>query len=129
MLKRLFSKKPKVIPLRIRQQAEFENLVLKAPLPTVVDIWSPSCAPCRKLESVLIEVATKYAGRLQVAEIGMDAAPQLLAQLGVMATPTLIVFNKGNELGRSTGFRPVAWFDGLVETEFPQSPQQPPDEA
>lgn len=48
-----------------------------------------------------------------------DADPKLLARLDVRSTPTLIVFDRGEELGRTVGFRPAAWFDHMIETEFP----------
>ena len=45
----------------------------------------------------------------------------LLGELGVRATPTRIVVEGGEELGRKTGFRPKSWFKGLIDTEFPEA--------
>ena len=109
----------KVLPERVRDLDAFRRLVLKSDIPVIVDVWSPSCGPCKKLEPVLIDVATRYEGRVRLVEIGSaDAEPKLLARLGVRATPTLIVFDRGEELGRSTGFRPASWFDQMIETEL-----------
>lgn len=121
VLRRLFQPKPKVMPTAIRSEADFQAQVLEAPLPVILDVWSATCAPCRQLEPLLVKVATKYAGRIRVAELAVAAAPQVVARLGVQATPMLIVFDAGKELGRSAGFRPLEWFDGLIETEFPVS--------
>ena len=121
LLKRILGGRPKVMPTTVKTEAEFEQHVLRADLPTIVDVWSPTCAPCNKLAHVLIAVATKYQERIQVVEISTAATNTLLARLDVMATPTLIIYQRGKELGRSTGFRPEGWFDDVIANEFPES--------
>lgn len=117
----LFGGKPKVQPEHVHDVASYRALVLESALPVVVDVWSETCPPCKALEPVILEVATRYAGRIRVAEINSSAAhPELLAKLGVRATPTILVFDKGEELGRETGFRPRSWFDEMIAVEFPQ---------
>lgn len=117
LLDAIFGKK-KVLPVSVRDVKTFEAQVLKSDVPVIVDVWSDTCAPCKKLEPVLIEVATDYEGRVRVAEIHTSADPRLLARLGVRATPTLLVFEGGEEVGRQTGFRPKEWFDQMIATEF-----------
>lgn len=117
----LFGSRPKVLPTHLQSLADFKQRVLGSDLPVIVDVWSPTCAPCRQLEPVLIKVATKYQGRVRVAELSTAAEPTLLAYLGVQATPTILVFNRGKELGRTAGFRPLDWFDQMITTEFPEA--------
>jgi thioredoxin 1 len=119
LLGRLFGAQPDVIPTHIETHADFTLHVLESDVPVIVDVWSATCAPCRKLEPVLVKVATKYAGKVRVAELSTQAEPQLLARLDVRATPTILVFEGGVELGRMAGFRPVSWFDEMISTEFP----------
>ena len=110
----------KVVPERVRDVASYERLVLGSDRPVIVDVWSPSCAPCKKLEPVLIDVATRFADRVRVVEIGIaDAEPRLVARLGVQSTPTLIIVHRGRELGRQSGWRPASWFEQMIEAEFP----------
>ena len=78
---------------------------------------------------VLIRVATKYDGRIRVAELSTDAEPRLLQKLGVRATPTILVFEHGHEVGRMAGFRPEGWFDDMIATEFPEGDQPASDDA
>lgn len=121
-LSSLFAGKEKVLPERVVDLATYRQHVLESPLPVLVDVWSETCAPCRALEPVLIDVATRYAGRIRVAEINSNAAePELLAQLRVQATPTILIYERGVELGRSTGFRPRGWFDEMIAVEFPEN--------
>lgn len=119
LLAKLFGGGPKVTPMHLRTWDEFEREVLRSDQPVIVDVWSPTCAPCNKLVPVLIDVATRYQGRVRVTELSTDAEPRLLAKLRVQATPTLIIYAGGKELGRSAGFRPRGWFDDMIAAEFP----------
>jgi thioredoxin len=110
---------PKVAPLRAETLDAFAELVLESELPVIVSIWSTTCAPCRQLAPVLENVATKYDGRVRVVAVSIEADPDLLVELEIQATPTLIVFERGEEVGRTAGFRPEGWFDEMIATEFP----------
>ncbi len=118
-LAKLFGGSPQVVPTHLDTWESFSEHVLKSELPVIVDVWSTSCAPCRQLAPVLTRVATKYDGRIRVAELTTDAEPRLLMELNVRATPTILVFHRGKEMGRMAGFRPESWFDEMIEAEFP----------
>ena len=117
----LFGSGTKVVPTSIRSVAAFTEQVTKSEVPVIVDVWSDSCAPCKMLTPVLVNVATKYQGRVRVVEINTEAEPALLARLGVRATPTLIMYEAGQEVGRMAGFRPEGWFDEMIAAEFPEA--------
>ena len=121
ILSGLFGSKEKILPEHIDTTAGFRERVMESELPVIVDVWSPSCGPCQKLVPVLTDVATRYDGRVRVVEISTEADGALLTRLGVRATPTILVFHRGQELGRMTGFRPGSWFDELIATEFPDA--------
>ncbi|MFO0686040.1 MAG: thioredoxin family protein [Sandaracinus sp.] len=118
LLDKLFGAAPKVLPTSVRDRDAFEREVEKSETPVIVDVWGPACGPCKKMEPVLVDVATRYAGKVKVVEISTDAEPELLAELGVRATPTLIIYRSGEELGRSTGYRPGPWFDDMIAAEL-----------
>jgi thiol-disulfide isomerase/thioredoxin len=121
-LSKLFTGRPEVLPTPISSLAEFRQTVLERDIPVIVDVWSPTCAPCKKLAPVLVEVATRYADRVGVVEINAAAAERaLLNRLGVRATPTLIIYDGDEEFGRATGFRPRGWFDEMIAAEFPEA--------
>lgn len=110
----------KVMPERVRDLATYERVVLRSDKPVIVDVWSPTCAPCKKLEPVLVDVATRFADRVKVVEIGVgDTDPRLLEKLQVRSTPTLIIVDGGQEIGRQSGWRPAEWFEQMIEAEFP----------
>ena len=113
-----FAPKKKVLPTRVATLDDFRREVLESKVPVILDVWSATCAPCRQLEPVLVEVATRYEGRVKVAEISAAADPRVLVKLEVRSTPTLIMFEGGEEIGRASGYRPAAWFDDMIAAEL-----------
>ncbi|MFH1464130.1 MAG: thioredoxin family protein [Pseudomonadota bacterium] len=118
LLSKLFSSTPVVTPTHIDTVAQFEEQVLQSELPVIVNIWSPTCAPCRRLAPELTATATKYPEKVKVVEIGTMAEGALLGRLGVRATPTTIIYEEGEELHRFTGYRSRQWFGEMIEQEF-----------
>ena len=110
---KVFGGRPSVSPTPILSTADLDQATASGPV--IVNVWSPTCVPCRKLVPVLEGVATEYADRVGVVEVNSHAAESgLLRRLRVQATPTIIVFEDGHELGRMTGFRPRGWFDEMI---------------
>jgi len=121
LLSALFPPKHEVLPTHIGSDADFRREVKDCELPVILDVWSESCAPCRQLAPVLTQVATRYEGRIRVAEVSTSSGPiKLLRKLRVTSTPTILVFHRGKEMGRVVGYHPRSWFDQMIETEFPE---------
>ena len=110
----------KVLPEEVTTLDRFIDAVTKSELPVIVDVYGRSCGPCTRLGPVLVNVATRHRERVRIVAISTESEAELMARLAVSSTPTIIVFDKGQEVGRMTGFRPESWFDELIETEFPR---------
>jgi len=93
----------------------FENEVLQANQPTLVDFWAEWCGPCRMIAPVVEEIAKEYEGRLRVVKMDVDANPATPARLGIMGIPTLILFKDGVEVARIVGYRPKQALQEAIE--------------
>jgi len=107
--------------------ADWEEKVLRATVPVVVDFFSSECPPCEALAPRLEQVAEAYAGRVRVYKVFRQGNRDLAVELGVLGSPTLVFFQDGEEAGgRLTGtIRPAdirRQLDALLPPSPPASP-------
>ncbi len=75
--------------------ASFEQEVLKASLPVLVDFWAPWCGPCKMIAPILDDLADVYADKLKIVKINVDENSQVASKFNVRGIPTLILFKDG----------------------------------
>jgi len=86
--------------------ANFDTEVLQADGPVLVDFSATWCAPCRKLEPIVHELAGDYEGRLKVVKVDVDNAQTVAAKYGVLSVPTLLLFRDGAVKDQVVGLVP-----------------------
>lgn len=84
----------------------FEEEVLKASLPVVVDFWAPWCYPCQMLGPVIEEVAKDYEGKVKIGKLNVDENQKMAEKYNIMSIPTLLIFKKGKVVKELLGVKP-----------------------
>lgn len=95
--------------------ANFDQDVLQADKPVLVDFWAAWCGPCKAIAPTLEELADDYAGRAQIVKVNVDDNPEVAARFGIRSIPTLFVFKGGEKVDTIVGSRPKSEFAALLD--------------
>lgn len=81
----------------------FDNEVLKASGPVVVDFWAEWCGPCKAMSPLVDELATEMGARLKVVKVNIDESPNAPTKYGVRGIPTFMMFRDGQVVDTRVG--------------------------
>ena len=81
----------------------FEELILRASVPALIDLWAPWCAPCRMIAPVVEELAADYQGKAVIGKLNVDENSGVASRYGVTSIPTLIFFKDGEAKDQMIG--------------------------
>ena len=90
---------------------DFEDTVLRAERPVVVDFWAPWCRPCKAIRPHLEELDRASAGRVDFVGVDIDRHPEIAARYEVLSIPTVILFVDGEPQETVVGARPKGRFE------------------
>ncbi len=93
----------------------FESEVIASEIPVLVDFWATWCGPCKMLGPVISQIADEYEGKVKVGKVNVDEEEELAAKYGIQSIPTVLLFKGGEVVDQSLGFKPKAFFEGLIK--------------
>ena len=92
----------------------FESVIKQLKL-VLVDFYSDSCIPCKKINPVLSQLEESTADKLAVYKVNINFDMEVAEKYAVMSTPTLILFKDGNEIDRKNGFQTIDTLENWLE--------------
>ena len=84
----------------------FEDEVIKAGTPVLVDFWADWCAPCKMIAPIVEQLADEYDGSVRFAKLDVDSNPKTPMTYGIRGIPTLLIFDDGKPVGQIVGAVP-----------------------
>jgi len=95
----------------------FEVDVLKSDIPVLVDFWAEWCQPCRKIETMLNEIAAgELADKVKIVKVDIDSNPETARAYQVLSVPTLTIFKDGEPFRSVVGANPKSALVRLIES-------------
>jgi thioredoxin 2 len=106
---RLFGRPPAALTA-----ADFDRFVTNCDLPVVVDFWAPWCGPCKVMAPHFASAAENLAGRAVLTRLDTEQHPELATRFGIQGIPTMILFDHGREVARTSGALQTQQIEGWI---------------
>ena len=98
--------------------SNFDQTVLQAKAPVLVDFWAPWCRPCLMVAPILDELAEEYSGRVIIARIDVDQNQKTASRYHIMSIPTMLLFKNGEPTFNIIGFKPKQELKRSLDAAF-----------
>ena len=96
----------------------FEQDVLNAKGPVLVDFWAKWCQPCKTIAPILEQLVNDYNGKLKICKLDVDSNKKVSAQYGIRGIPTLMIFKNGVMQEQNTGALPKTQLEEFVKSNL-----------
>lgn len=105
------------MPIVVRQD-NFEQEIMQASLPVVVDVFATWCGPCQQMEPIFEELEKEYANKCHFAKLNVDEARDLSIKLGIASVPTFVFIKNGVILNKIVGYHTKQQLQQKIEAHI-----------
>ena len=99
--------------------ATFEEEVVNADTPVLVDFWADWCAPCKVIAPIVEELAEEYDGQIKFGKVDVDSNPKVATTYGIRGIPALLIFKAGEPVDQVVGAVPKSVLKKRLEEAIP----------
>ena len=86
--------------------SSFDEEVIQADTPVLVDFWADWCAPCKMIAPIVEELAGEFDGKVKFTKLDVDSNPKSASSYGIRGIPTMLIFNEGEPVDQVVGAVP-----------------------
>ncbi len=98
--------------------ANFQSTVMESDKLSVIDFWAEWCGPCRAIGPVIEELATEYAGKVNIGKVNVDVNPNLSMNFGITSIPAILFVKGGQVVDKQIGAVPKSVLDKKIQAHL-----------
>ena len=98
--------------------ANFQTTVMESDKLSVIDFWAEWCGPCRAIGPVIEELATEYAGKVNIGKVNVDVNPNLSMNFGITSIPAILFVKGGQVVDKQIGAVPKSVLDRKIQSHM-----------
>ena len=115
--------------LQLVNDKDFEQQVLRAELPVLVDLYADWCQPCKQIEPILVQLSNELAGKIKFTRVNVDQSPNVARAFRVQSIPMLVLLQGGRPVDQLMGLVDKKAILQMLQPVIPQAPDEvPPQE-